>query len=37
MVEAFNKDFIEEVKLTEDGGVVKRIYEHGEEVDPTPV
>lgn len=29
-------EWLEEVKLTEDGGVIKRIYAYGEEVDPKP-
>ena len=30
------KEWLEEVNLTEDGGVVKRIYSHGDEADPKP-
>jgi peptidylprolyl isomerase len=36
MVEAFDKPFLEEVKLTEDGGIVKRIFEFGDALDPQP-
>ena len=35
-MEGFESAWLEEVKLTEDGGVVKRIYAHGDEQDPTP-
>jgi len=28
--------WLEEVALTEDGGVVKRIYQYGDEADPKP-
>ena len=35
-MEGFTSDFLEEVKLTEDGGVIKRIYAYGDEQDPTP-
>lgn len=36
-MEGFSSDWLEEVKLTEDGGIIKRIYAHGDEQDPTPV
>jgi FKBP-type peptidyl-prolyl cis-trans isomerase len=35
-MEGFSSNWLEEVKLTEDGGVIKRIYAYGDEQDPMP-
>lgn len=35
-MEGFTGNVLEEVKLTEDGGVIKRIYAYGDEADPKP-
>lgn len=35
-MEGTTTEWLEEVKLTEDGGVIKRIYLQGDEADPKP-
>lgn len=35
-MQGFEGPVLEEVKLTEDGGILKRIYQYGDDADPKP-
>lgn len=35
-MEGFTGNVLEEIPLTEDGGVIKRVYAYGDEADPMP-
>jgi peptidylprolyl isomerase len=35
-MQGFDGPVLEEIPLTEDGGVIKRVYAYGDEVDPKP-
>lgn len=35
-MEGFSGNVLEEVPLTEDGGIIKRIYAYGDDADPKP-